>query len=312
MALKGSERKNKQKKSTEILRYPNAEIYEDTDYLNIRIVEYVPVSKTGNGNKDTNFLIGRPGSRKNKNPKEVFATINLPVPSNIQDTNAVSYHDDKLNSLAAALTGAAEGLMKDVPAALSSGDFGKISPDVQSQIAKSGLSFDNARDLITKQLASSAASIFGGNVSINQILARQEGVIFNPNMELLFNGPTLRSFRFSFKMTPRDEKEMIQIKKIINIIKRNMAPQLTTSENLFLKTPNVFELSYKKGNGNHPFLHKFKQCFLENISVNYTGEGTYATYDDGTPVSMIMDLQFKELEPIYDMDYDDVKEGVGY
>ena len=33
-------------------------------------------------------------------------------------------------------------------------------------------------------------------------------------------------------------------------------------------------------------------CF-ENISVNYTGEGTYATYDDGTPVSMIMDLTFQ-------------------
>ena len=51
------------------------------------------------------------------------------------------------------------------------------------------------------------------------------------------------------------------------------------------------------------------------MSVNYTGEGTYATYDDGTPVSMIMDLSFKELTPIYDIDYDDElwkRNGVGF
>ena len=73
---------------------------------------------------------------------------------------------------------------------------------------------------------------------------------------------------------------------------------------LFLSTPNVFELRYRKGRGEHPFLNKFKQCFLQNIAVNYTGEGVYSTYNDGTPVSMTMSLQFKELAPIYDVDYE--------
>ena len=31
----------------------------------------------------------------------------------------------------------------------------------------------------------------------------------------------------------------------------------------------------------------------------------YATYENREPVSMIMDLTFKELEPIYDQDYFD-------
>ena len=50
------------------------------------------------------------------------------------------------------------------------------------------------------------------------------------------------------------------------------------------------------------------------MSVNYTGDGTYATYGDGTPVSMIMDLTFRELEAVYDEDYDKVPsaEGVGF
>ena len=50
------------------------------------------------------------------------------------------------------------------------------------------------------------------------------------------------------------------------------------------------------------------------MSTNYTGEGVYATYDDRTPVSMIMELSFKELQPIYDIDYDTRPgtEAVGY
>ena len=73
-----------------------------------------------------------------------------------------------------------------------------------------------------------------------------------------------------------------------------------------------------QGSKAHPFLHKFKPCFLTDMSVNYTGDGTFATYGSageaaaGTPVSMIMDLSFKELEPIYSGDYDNKDIGVGY
>jgi len=81
---------------------------------------------------------------------------------------------------------------------------------------------------------------------------------------------------------------------------------------LFLTTPNIFELTYKRGSRDHPFLHKFKQCFLTNFSVNYTAEGTHTTYGDSTPVSMTMDMTFKEIEPIYDTDYKDNDTSVGF
>jgi hypothetical protein len=53
------------------------------------------------------------------------------------------------------------------------------------------------------------------------------------------------------------------------------------------------------------------------MAVNYTGENTYVTYSDGTPISMTMDLTFQEMFPIYDNDYngfDDssATQGVGY
>ena len=111
--------------------------------------------------------------------------------------------------------------------------------------------------------------------------------------------PTLRNFRFNYKFTPRNEKEAEQVKLIIRAFKRNMAPQAQGgtlgSGNWFLKTPNVFKLRYRTGRKNHPFLNSFKQCFLSDMSTTYTGEGVHATYDDGTPVSMHLDLSFKEI-----------------
>ena len=47
------------------------------------------------------------------------------------------------------------------------------------------------------------------------------------------------------------------------------------------------------------------------MQTTYTGEGIYSTYDDGTPVSMQLDLSFKEIQPIYDIDYDAISQHRG-
>lgn len=292
------------------LRYPvNEQIHNTTDYLKIDIVEYKPVAK----NNSNESLVSSPGSRR-ANGKNILHSIILPIPPNIQDGNAVSYSDSSMNALTAAIAGGSGDVMKEIPKIIGGGDLNALKGKLDGRIEQTGLDLKGAQDLITKQLAASAAGVFGGNVSLDQLQARQEGNIFNPNMELLFNGPTLRSFRFSFKMTPRSQDESIAVRDIINTFKRSMAPKTVTtgtgnSQSLYLKTPDIFEIKYKKGSGDHPFLHSFKQCFLENMSVNYTGEGTYATYGDGTPISLVMNLSFKELEPIYDIDYGDDTSG---
>ena len=68
------------------------------------------------------------------------------------------------------------------------------------------------------------------------------------------------------------------------------------------------------GNKPHPFLNRFKPMALTDMQINYTGSGTYATYHDGTPVHIQVTLTFKELNPIYSEDYDNIplSDGVGY
>jgi|DEB0MinimDraft_6_1074348.scaffolds.fasta_scaffold32870_2 hypothetical protein len=296
----------------EPLRYPLTTFTDKTDYLKIAIIDYISIKNSNNKS-----LVGSPQSRKNrgKNLKEV---ILLPMPSNISDNNAVKYGDSSLNSIIGA---AGAGIIDIMESAKESGkllrNLGENVKETGSNVADTTGGIGGIQGYLTRQLASRAIGIIGGNITPSQLLARTTGEILNPNLELLFNGPTLRTFRFQFKMVPRSDLEGKQIKKIIRAFKEYMAPKVssgegsTTENTTFLRTPSVFELTYKQGSEDHLYLHRFKQCFLESISVNYTGAGVYSTYDDGTPVAMIMDLYFKEIEPVYDVDQNE-EGGTGY
>ena len=308
-------------------RYPLEALTETTDYLQFTIVEYQPTKELTGGS-----LVGAPGSRRigpqgtKDKAKKILGSIILQMPSNIQDGNAVDYGESKMNTLMGAAAGAIGSVINKTGEAVGEGlsnnpegakqSMAELSGDLKKTLGADSSLMDAAAQFTTAKATSAALGALGANVSAADLLARQTGQIFNPNMELLFNGPTLRSFSFSFKMTPRSPSEAQECKNIIRSFKSNMAPKTKNTgsvggSGVFLKTPNVFELQYKKGGREHPFLHRFKQCFLTNVSVNYTGEGVYTTYDDATPVSMQIDLSFKELEPIYDVDYDDTG-GVGF
>jgi len=303
----------------ESYRYPYTMLTEQTDYLQIDVVDYVPIK-----NPDNNNIVSSPGSRRNKG-KNKSKTILLPIPSNISDTNAARYGSSELNSIAGAAIGGIMDTMvagRSFTGGMDAGTKAVLDAGAGSFVdtMKTAGGVAGFQGFLTRQLAATTAGMLGANITPGQLLARTTGEILNPNMELLFNGPTLRSFRFSFKMTPRNDTEAGEIKKIIRCLKQSMAPKVGSSNqaindagggNTFLRTPNVFELRYRQGVEEHQFLNKFKQCFLENISVNYTADGVYSTYGDGTPVSMIMDLSFKEIEPVYDDDYQN-QSGVGY
>ena len=316
--------KYNQRRQGGVLRYPLESLTEHTDYLQIDIEKYVPIgsgyaSAPGEANRyvtgnyfTTNRAGRRSASKLSTKPLINAGTILLPIPASLQDTNNVRYDSSNLNGLAAAGVELAESGMRAIdftkPVQQQADALRDAAGDFKGRVVGGVGSPNAAKDIIIKSLASAAVNQFGANTNFNQLLARSTGEILNPNMELLFGGPTLRNFRFQFKFTPRNEKEAEQVRLIIRAFKRNMAPQAQggqlNSGNWFLKTPNVFKLRYRTGRNDHPFLNKFKQCFLSDVRTSYTADGVYSTYDDGTPVSMTLDLSFKEIQPIYDIDYD--------
>ena len=307
----------------ENLRYPNEQIDESTDYLSIKVLKYEPGGFNLKGfrasvEKNQNALLDEVPNAESatRKAKQVLANIILPIPSGVTDSNGVSWSEDSINALAAF---GAQKFTEVITSGNLSQGLRDILDSVSTTAQEGGTAgIEQARDSANAYLASKAVNLFGANTSPAGILARSSGKVLNPNKELLFNGVKLRQFNFTYNLSPRDEKEAIQVKKIIRCFKQNMAAQKGKDgfRNLFLNSPNVFELQYKTGGEPHKFLNKFKLCALANVVVNYTGSGTYMTYndDDKTPVHMTMQLSFQELVPILDVDYEteEGKIGVGY
>ena len=288
------------------LRYPQKSIGKDDDYLEIGVIEYVPPGIEAGANN----LKLQTGTEKNSKQKP-RQTIQLPIPSNIGDTNQVNWGDDSLNPLAAFGAGEFEKVMK------SAGFVGGIAGMIKNTVgtAKNVLTQGGGQDLITNQFTSALVNSLGANTSPEGLLSRATGNVLNPNLELLFSGVNLRTFQFDFDFAPRDEKESNVVKEIIRIFKISMAPKTgsnTEGAGLFIKAPNIFLLKYKSGSQDHPYLNKFKPCALTSMGMNYTGSGSYSTYADKTPVHMKLSLSFTELNPIYNEDYKPSDIGVGY
>ena len=282
-------------------RYPIKNINASDDFLKIESYEYKPpglnLGETGSfaqrSSDDAGY--GKPTGR---------GTVILPMPQTIQDSNGASWGAGTMDPLQTATMGAAMGVIGgDNPVTGTANAvtqlLGKLGAASQTAIGQ---------DLSKTFFATKASEALTGSGDFNQSLSRQTGAVLNSNTELLFNGVAPpRAFSFSFDLVPRSEAESKVIKEIILFFKKESATQkggeTGGAAGLFLKSPSVFKLQYMSGGKSHPFLHQFKMCALNAMSVNYTGSGTYATYSDATPVHMQMALSFQELTPIYREDY---------
>ncbi len=129
----------------------------------------------------------------------------------------------------------------------------------------------------------------------------------NPNMELLFSGPQLRTFVFAFQFAPNDTREAAVVRKIQRWFKQGMLPVREDNERIYLGSPNVFRLNYKNGNNRIRGLNVFKLCALTACEVDFTPNNVWQSYEDSNAISMPvqsnMALTFTELTPIFGDDY---------
>lgn len=317
-------------KNEGLLLYPIDILKDQQDTLQITMYRYQPPSGDLFTNPSFNIQeVFTQGVQRNSALKERIATTVLPIPSGIQDNNAVGWGDDSMNNMTAAV--AANVNRSPLTAAIGQAGITAANETLKaftggvslpSQTIIQMLTIANAAgssipDLISNQQVKAAISSLllknaGFEVPAETILARGYGIVPNSNLELLFQGPTLRQFGFTWRMSPRSAKEATNVKRIIRMFKQGSAARKLNSQSgagarsLFLGTPNVFKLSYKTaGNEDISGLNKFKICALVNMNVVYAPDGQWAAYAEGQPVSVQMSLNFQEIEPVYESDYQD-------
>lgn len=236
---------------------------------------------------------------------KISGSVTMSIQPSITDLNYVRWSPSEMGPLATAAADSSLTLIEEGAEGL-----GTIERKIAGTLGREGES-------IAKAIIASAAGQASGSKGL---LTRITGAMFNNNLELLFQGPELRQFTFTFKLSPRYKEEADDVKKIIRFFKQGGAVQRTNS-NLFLKSPNIFRIKYLNSNDeNHKSLNRIKECALVSCGVDYTPIGSYMTFndEDATMVSYTLSLTFNELEPVYEDEYRDLdgetndSAGIGY
>ena len=271
---------------TSVIIFPTGIDNNGQDLIEFASLQYSPKTVSATGTTGTSM-----------DNKTVTGRVILPIPGGINDNNSVDWGSANMNAAemaaAAIAIGGIEGGGEGFEDAV-----GQTDKDIKANAGE-----------IKKALSKTIAGQVTGTGQ--QLMQRTTGQVMNPNMELLFNGPSLRSFGFTFKLAPRTSQEANNIVKIIRLFKEKMAP-VKSGGNLFLKSPDTWRIKYlHSGKNDHKFLNKFKECAMMSTTVNYTPDGNYATYSDGSMVSYSLTLNFQEIEPVFNTDYKNVQ-GIGY
>ena len=311
-----------------LLYYPMDILDNQQDVLKITMFKFKPPSaeSLGLGSTSTSQKIGdilTKGLLRGSvvGEEQLDKMCVLPIPNNVADSNAAMWGDSKMNNVTAAATASlakqsALGLM----GILGGGGLAQATTGMNptgailaTALAGQAMTAANSADFQTTlrtMLTSSVLKQAGMDVSPEEILGRGLGIVPNSNMELLFKGVQLRSFSFGWKMSPRSKEEARNVRRIIRMFKQGMAAKkvgnapAAGSSSYFLGSPNVFKLSYRTANDKPiPGLNRFKPCALTSFAVNYSPEGQWAAFDEGQPVSVTIGMEFTELEPVYENDY---------
>ena len=294
---------NNKKYNSSFLQYP-LNMDGGQDRIVITQSTYKPADLLSGGKFDTKKITNL---SSNNRKDELLGTVTLPMPNDISETNITAWGEDNLSSLTALIGGAALSGVS----ALSDGNVPGTTQKLIELFQRAGgdaATNETIKQLLTLNAAAALTQKAGISFNPEAFRSRITGTAINPNLELLFQGPKLRSFGFQFKMIPRSEEEARNIRYIIKFFKKGMAPKRDASTQYFLGAPNVFDIKFMGNETNQlGSIGKIKTCALQQCSVNYTPDGFYAAFRDSNvdsqPIAVVMQLAFTELLPIYNDNY---------
>lgn len=298
-------------------RYPNALINKDTDYVKFEIYEYKPALGSGFGGTASGNASG--GSLTEYNNFGAYpigskkSTIYLYMPEDIEAEYGAQWNGRNISNLGRSGIAAVSGMLGNDQTNLGD-SFNKAFEGVKETSSNMLTQGTGVAKLVSELLQGANFDTF----SVNDLYSVSSGRIFNPNTELIYEGPQMRTFSLNFKMSPKNKGEAIAVKNIVSCFKQAMLPRFNENSiggsNLraFVGVPRVIDVTFMTGNVPNRFVSQFKISALTNVNVSYTPDGAWATYKDdfnseinsadsanGSPVATSLSLSFMELKMLY-------------
>ena len=269
-------------------RYPQELNPTDVDYVVFTPHKYVT-------NKD-----GGMGPATGS-PVMLYMPNSTPQVTNQNEFGEVRFNG-KLGEITRDLAGAASGLVDQI------GDSG--GDDALKKIASTF--GDNIADApgAAKQLAVKGIAEAAG-MQANQLLAMSRGIIYNPNIELLYKGPKLRGFNFQYTFVPKSAQEAAEVNKIIKHFKMHSSP-FENNHGMYV-VPDVFSVKYMHRGGPNPNMNEFKRAAMQSISVQANpGLPMHMSFENGMPIITQIAMQFMEVDVITRNDHMSSVSNIGF
>lgn len=281
------------------LKYPS-DINGSSDYMKFEFFKYAaPYSSGALGGSASGAAYNN--SALNLTPIGGNNIICITMPNDIGSVFSGNWGGKDLTGLASAAFGGI-GAAADLV-----GLTNKINKNNMGDVAKAGgLGF--AQDFLTAVTNSlNNAPGLGSNLSTNDALGLVSGYVINPNTELLYEGTSLRTHGYSFKMIAQSKEEAREILEIAEAFKKSVLPSGDSAKfaggdvRNFIAIPNVCKISFMKGGttAENEFLPRYKVSAITSVNTSYITENQYTTYIDSEPIGVSLTLAFKELKLIF-------------
>lgn len=257
-------------------------------------------------------------TRDQKNQRNKIGEITLPLPPNLVDNVSVSYQQKSLGLIGNKFGGTVGDAFNNVrngadPRSQVQSIADKIKSSNVGQEAVDIVAYYGAQFLQEGGGAAVGALVGGplgavvgaGATELINGAFYGTGVARNPFNVQMFENVNFRSFNFQYKFVPTSKTDSNILDAIIRKLKYHMLPSYTDSSRTFFTYPDIFEILLASG-GSDKYLFKMHTCVLESVNTNYQPDGAFY-HNLGSakaPVSLQLDLQFKEMLIPSREDYD--------
>jgi hypothetical protein len=275
-------------------RYPITDAFEaSTDYVKLTFYKYTPpFSAEGGG------TVGADQGAYNQSSSGVgdrYSTLHLYMPEDIEGEYGGNWDNQNFSEIA-------RGALGKFGTAAAGDKFEGPLKKALETAATTGSNFLTKGTGVANAISSILGATNFGSVTVNDVFSVTTGQLLNPNTEVLYKGPKMRTFSLSYKLLPRNRKEAEMIRNIIQIFKVATLPNFGGAGDKnasFVTLPQLVDVTFMTGNKPNEWVTQYKPAVITNFNVSYTPDGAWATGPDGAPVATKIDISFQETKMVY-------------
>lgn len=207
--------------------------------------------------------------------------IILPLPASISDEQRVLWEEVPIGLAGLATINGGVGVeqsIEDVWRTAFKGDYGSLGQRMGLEIAED------------------VAGGFGKGGAAGYMA--KNGVAINTFLTMLLKGPTYKTHRFRWRISPKNQAETDSLSKLYQVISDSQAPGISGYGSAFFAFPKIFELTYvHDGSDMGRLLHRFKKSVVTDSRWDFSPMNSPSFYgESGGPESVEFELDLTELE----------------